>query len=159
MCFSNSGFACCGIRYKGVFSSLSWVLCVSFGQTQRLKNVPKAKVIRIRGLEISTSKAVSGTARTTVNTFPPNFIPLRPAQALRVTEWSTYWNGWNNYFKINERRKRNLNLKKTWEFSTWFMEKYKGPRGSLCNKQRYLADKFTVEAIVSHNLKHGKKLL
>lgn len=139
--FSRSGFACWGIRYKGVFSSLSWVLCVSFGQIciakNRLKLYLKPKFLDKRTWE-STSKTVSGTAWTTVNTFPPNFIPLRPAQALRVTEWSTYWNGWNNYFKINKRRKS-----WTWrrlESSRHLSQgEIQRDRGSRCNKPRYLA--------------------
>ena len=38
-----------------------------------------------------TRNNASEIAWTTVSTRPPNFIPFKPAQALGVTDWSTYW--------------------------------------------------------------------
>lgn len=40
---------------------------------------------------LPTKDDASWIAWTAVSTLPPNFIPFRPAHALRVTDWSTYW--------------------------------------------------------------------
>lgn len=39
---------------------------------------------------LCTTNEASRVAWVTVSIFPPNFIPLRPAHALRVTDWSAY---------------------------------------------------------------------
>jgi len=54
-------------------------------QTQH--ELTKAKL----GHWITATDDASGNAQTAVITLPPNLIPFRPAQALRVTDPSVYW--------------------------------------------------------------------
>lgn len=65
--------------------------------------------IRLKGWEDGevTEGDASGIAWRTVSTSPPSFIPFKPAQALMVTEWSTYWTDGSNQCSIKQKRDYN----------------------------------------------------
>lgn len=78
---------------------------------------------------ISTEDDPLRMAWTTVITLPPNFIPFRPAQALRVTDWSTYWCNIRKSARLRRKGNRTFNLQR------WKKMKKNGSSITIQNEQ------------------------